>query len=96
MRTFALAIAFLVAGFGYAVACQFDVDCGPGATCKKSPTEFYGACVGGVSPGNRNDDRPRPKPNSQDKFGDRCQSDAQCGGLYRCDKNPEDVYGACR
>jgi len=50
-----LATALATCVYSHAVACSFNTDCQPGSTCQKSSGSIYGFCVGGISPGNKND-----------------------------------------
>lgn len=43
-------------------SCAFDTDCQPGSRCVKASGSIYGVCVGGISPGNRNDREPADSP----------------------------------
>lgn len=56
-----LAMALMLLG-SYAVACQFNTDCNVGSTCLKQGNSLYGACVGGLNPGNSNDRKPSYNP----------------------------------
>ncbi len=45
-----------------AYGCQFDLDCGIGSKCVKSLGSLNGVCMGGLTPGNRYDDKPFYNP----------------------------------
>jgi hypothetical protein len=84
-------LLLLVLMAGDVRACDFDVDCEPGSRC------VSGACVGGLWPGNDNDDRPlrdRPVWDLNETFGDTCDFDVDCGPGMRCLKQGG-IEGAC-
>ena len=60
-----LIVTLAVAAPGFNYACQFDTDCEPGSKCLKASGSIYGVCVGGISPGNRNDRQPVYSPQIQ-------------------------------
>lgn len=77
------------------IACQFDTDCQPGSQCLKASGSLYGACVGGISPGNRNDRAPVYSPlDLNDTYGDICQFNSDCGPGSSCVKS-SGIYGTC-
>ncbi len=102
---------FFVASLAYVQstwACQFDTDCQPGSTCIKSGYQLYGACVGGISPGNSNDRQPvyntfdlnkntwdTKKDNDNGTYGDTCSFDLDCGIGGRCAKSSGSIRGTC-
>lgn len=77
------------------LACQFDTDCTPGSICLKASFDIYGACVGGIAPGNSNDRQPVYSPMDLNKsYGDTCQFDTDCGPGSSCVKG-NGIYGTC-
>lgn len=77
-----LACVLLVIATSPALACQFDVDCFPGSKCIKNGTSLYGACVGGINPGNANDKKPIYNPMDLNRgSGNTSTGDARSGGL---------------
>ena len=89
-----LVIAALV--FPVAVlACSFDTDCSPGARCAKAQGSIYGACVGGISPGNSNDRQPVRAPlDTNGTYGNTCSFDTDCGPGSVCVKRGG-IQGVC-
>ncbi len=89
----------LISGLAYlsqALACSFDTDCQPGSRCVKSPGSIYGVCVGGISPGNRNDRVPVYDPlDLNGTYGNTCSFDTDCGPGSVCVKSPGSIYGTC-
>lgn len=78
------------------VACQFDTDCHPGSKCIKAKGAIYGACTGGISPGNKYDKKPVYSPLDLNKtYGNTCQFDVDCGPGSVCAKSIGSVYGTC-
>jgi hypothetical protein len=98
MRTRLVAFVVLLglASFpGAVTACQFDTDCQVGSTCMKPSGSLAGWCVGGLSPGNRNDQRPARDPTDvTGKRGGTCQFDVDCGPGGQCVKG-SGIYGTC-
>ena len=77
------------------LACSFDTDCSPGSTCAKASGSLYGACVGGISPGNTNDNQPVYAPLDINKtYGNTCSFDTDCGPGSQCVKDGG-IYGTC-
>jgi hypothetical protein len=78
-----------------AIACSFDTDCNPGSKCAKPVGSLYGACVGGLSPGNSYDREPVYAPlDLNDTYGDTCSFDTDCGPGSVCYKD-SGIYGTC-
>lgn len=78
-----------------AFACQFDTDCNPGSKCAKRANSLYGACVGGLNPGNSNDNQPVYSPTDPNgTYGNTCSFDTDCGPGSRCAKSTG-IYGTC-
>ena len=88
--TFALLMASSIS-----LACQFDTDCQPGSQCVKGNGQMYGACVGGISPGNKNDRQPVYAPHDLNKtYGNTCSYDTDCGPGSACVKDGG-IKGTC-
>lgn len=58
MRITALLLGFAILVGIEASACSFDLDCDIGSKCVKRSGSLSGVCVGGMNPGNANDDAP--------------------------------------
>jgi len=77
------------------IACSFDTDCQPGSVCLKASGSIYGVCVGGISPGNRNDQQPVYDPLDVNRtYGNTCSFDIDCGPGSVCVKG-SGIYGTC-
>lgn len=78
------------------MACGFDADCAPGSKCLKRSGQLYGVCVGGISPGNRNDRQPVYSPTDPNRTtGNTCGFDTDCGPGSTCLKSSGSIYGTC-
>lgn len=90
----ACTILFVISTMSF--ACQFDTDCDPGSKCLKGSGQLYGACVGGISPGNANDRQPVYAPlDPNGSYGNTCSFDTDCGPGARCMKGGGSIYGTC-
>lgn len=79
-----------------ALACSFDTDCNPGSICAKSSGSIYGVCIGGISPGNRNDRQPVYAPLDTNRtYGNTCSFNTDCGPGSVCVKSGGSISGAC-
>ena len=90
------AFVVIMAGLtGSALACQFDTDCNPGSQCIKQSGAIYGMCMGGIAPGNSNDQQPAQFfPDINQTRGNTCSFDTDCGPGGRCMKGAG-IYGTC-
>jgi hypothetical protein len=94
-RVYALLILVFLAPSG-GFACSFDTDCMPGSKCLKASGSIYGACVGGIFPGNRNDQQPVKAPlDPNNTYGNTCSFDTDCGPSSVCFKQSGSIYGTC-
>jgi len=76
-------------------SCQFNTDCAPGSQCLKASGALYGACVGGISPGNKHDNKPVYSPLDPNRtYGNTCSFDTDCGPGSACVKTTG-IYGTC-
>lgn len=87
-------IGLLLLAPGVTGACDFDSDCAVGSRCVAD------VCVGGLWPGNDNDDAPlsrhdRPTWDLSETYGDTCQFDIDCGIGMRCAKGRSALEGTC-
>ena len=88
------ALAFLFASTSF--ACSFDTECSVGSRCIKTNGNIYGACVGGMSPGNRNDQQPVYAPLDPNRtYGNTCSFDTECGPGSVCAKSNGNIQGVC-
>ena len=79
-----------------AYSCMTNLDCNIGSTCLKTSYALYGVCVGGLNPGNKNDNRPVYAPLDIDRtYGNTCQFDYQCGVSNKCVKGFGMINGTC-
>ncbi len=93
MGTLAVTIAGVFSNSAF--ACSFDTDCQPGSQCLKSPDSIYGVCVGGIFPGNSNDQQPVTSPlDANGTYGNTCSFDTDCGPGSVCVK-AGGIYGTC-
>ncbi len=78
------------------LACQFDTDCNPGSKCLKSSGSLYGVCAGGISPGNKNDNKPVYSPRDTNRtYGNTCSFSTDCGPGSVCVKGGGSIRGVC-
>jgi len=79
------------------MACSFDTDCSPGSKCIKAPESIYGACEGGISPGNSNDRQPpiHDPLDTSGTFGKTCSFITDCGIGSVCEKKGDSIKGVC-
>lgn len=78
-----------------AMACSFNSDCDPGSRCAKASGSIYGVCVGGISPGNRNDKEPVYAPlDVNGTYGNTCSFNTDCGPGSACVKQGG-IEGVC-
>lgn len=94
LKIFIVAVSVLIPSVS--IACSFDTDCDPGSKCEKASGAIYGVCVGGISPGNRNDSEPVYSPlDPNGTYGNTCSFDTDCGPGSRCVKDSGSIEGAC-
>jgi len=94
-KTFSLILAALLAPTAV-YSCQFDVDCAVGSKCLKQSGHLEGVCVGGMNPGNANDQNPyRNQLDINRTEGNTCSFDTDCGVGARCMKGAGQIYGVC-
>lgn len=89
-RSIVLSIIFTS---GSALACDFNVDCDVGAKCVKQGAYGEGVCVGGMSPGNSNDQQPYYK--RRDTTGHTCGFNTDCDYGQKCMKSGSSIEGVC-
>lgn len=95
IRNALLAAGMCLAITGTSNACQFDTDCGPGGECLKADGSLYGACIGGRSPANEQDQQPVNAPSQPRRNRvDTCQFNTDCGPASICFK-VGGIYGTC-
>lgn len=94
MRNLIIVLSVVLVLSVQAYGCQFDTDCNPGSVCAKSGFNLYGACVGGMQPGNTNDQVPVTNP-FVPKYGNTCSFDLDCGIGHSCLKTGYSIYGTC-
>lgn len=70
-------------------ACSSDFDCQFGSTCVKTGYNWTGVCLGGLQPGNQNDNHPSPQE------GQPCTGPIECGLGHQCVKQFGSMYGVC-
>ena len=79
-----------------ASACSFDTDCQVGSKCLKESGSIYGVCVGGMNPGNNNDQQPVTAPmDLNHTYGNTCSFDTDCGPGSKCMKTNGNINGVC-
>jgi hypothetical protein len=78
---------------GSAEACESMFDCEIGSRCSKRGLNVDGVCVGGMSPGNDNDDEPYEDAFNEEE-GDTCLFDIDCGIGGQCVKD-SGINGVC-
>jgi hypothetical protein len=76
-----------------ALACDFDTDCDPGSKCIRAEDQLEGVCIGGISPGNKNDDQ-KGYNDPRESYGNTCQFDTDCDPGYVCVKG-SGIDGTC-
>ena len=88
MKKFAVfTIVILIFGVTDSLACSFDTDCNPGSKCGKPQGSLYGYCMGGLFPGNANDNVPAHNPlDLTGQQGNTCSFDTDCGVGGKCVK----------
>ena len=93
MKKFVTIVIFSFFLFSIPVfACEFNTDCEVGSKCVKASGSLYGVCVGGISPGNKNDREPATDANKT--YGNTCSFDTDCGPGYKCYKSGG-IDGTC-
>ncbi len=80
----------------FTFACEFDTDCQPGSSCVKHDSSIYGVCMGGINPGNDNDEQPVYSPTDiNGTYGNTCEFDTDCGPRSTCEKEYGQINGVC-
>jgi hypothetical protein len=96
MKTTLLLVVIAFGLSGPVLACSFDTDCQPGSQCIKAGGAIYGVCMGGIAPGNSNDQRPVYNPLDMNRtYGNTCQFNTDCGPGSVCAKGSGSIYGTC-
>ena len=96
LMAFLLAVVMILIFQSNAAACQFNTDCNPGSKCLKASGSIYGICVGGISPGNKNDRVPVYSPLDPNRtYGNTCNFDTDCGPGSECVKSSGSISGTC-
>lgn len=94
-KYFILTVFCFLVSYCACFACEFDVDCYPGSKCVKKRGSLYGVCMGGLNPGNNNDDSPAYAPSDPNRtYGNTCSYDTDCGPGSICAKGSS-IYGTC-
>ena len=88
-----IALLGLALTSGSATACSFNTDCDIGSRCVKQYGELDGVCVGGMYPGNSNDDAPVYQPGS--RRGYTCSFNTDCDVGQSCVKQSGSIDGVC-
>jgi hypothetical protein len=89
-------ISSLILYGSLAFSCSFDTDCDVGSHCLKRSGQLYGVCVGGMNPGNSNDEEPVYSPTDiNNSYGNTCQFDTDCGVGSHCMKSGGSIDGTC-
>ncbi|OGT05858.1 MAG: hypothetical protein A2103_03790 [Gammaproteobacteria bacterium GWF2_41_13] len=95
-RTIIFALVLLTCLLHEAYACEFDTDCQPGSSCVKAGGGIYGVCLGGMDPGNSNDEQPvSSSTDVNETYGNTCEFDTDCGPGSVCAKGSGDINGVC-
>jgi hypothetical protein len=91
-----LLIALFMLAPSVALACSSTYDCQVGSKCVKERGALYGTCMGGMNPGNANDEQPVERPmDMNNTYGNTCSTRYDCGSRYRCVKQRGSMYGTC-
>lgn len=91
-RLIALALCLPLAS----LACVADQDCNPGSQCVKEDKQVHGVCMGGLTPGNANDQRPLFMPTDATRVeGSTCSFNQPCTPEARCVQVEGHIDGVC-